>query len=60
MKTPLRLLRPIKISDGQGGSVVTLTEVATIWGHLKLHDNIIKVVGVDVNEDVQIMDEIEA
>lgn len=59
MKTPFIRYRPIKGSDGQGGTERVFDDGVYLWGSLVVHQNEVRIRNVDANEDVKVMDEIE-
>ncbi len=59
MKIPITRYRPVRTNDGQGGVTTAFDEGVVIWGAFEVYKNEMRVVDVDVREDIKVMDEIE-
>ena len=55
---PVTRYRPIKVSDGEGGSTETLADEGslTLWAELSFHDDQVLLTNVDRNEDIRVGD----
>ena len=56
MKTPFTQYRPTRTADDSGGFTEGLSSGTVLWGTFELHKDIMRVVGIQLDEDIIVSD----